>query len=177
MLIRHSSKASWGLEFLLCVVHLILILKHGGASEAHHSCSSECERVLLGTISKDHHLLLLLFALLFVVSLLPQIIKHVLHIVLSLSRLLLIARKREFPHVFLLEHVTLTEGAHGDDTIILDSPDTCHAIHRSREDDWNVSLVDVLDGLNHILVRLPLCYLDKLEFLKQRLNLTFLVIA
>ncbi len=100
-----------------------------------------------------------------------------LHIVLPLSRLQLIPRKRELPHVFLLEHVTLTKGAHGDYTIILDSPDSCHAIHRSREDDWNVSLLYVLDRLNHILVSLPLCYLDKLEFLKQGLNLSFLVIA
>ena len=100
-----------------------------------------------------------------------------LHIVLPLSGLLLIVLKRELPHILLLEHVSLTEGAHGDHTIILDRPDTCHAIHRSSEDYWNVSLLDVLDRLNHILVRLPLCYLDKLEFLEQGLNLSFLVIA
>jgi len=90
LLIRHLTKTTWRLEFLLRVVHLILILKHRGASETHHGSSSECEGVLLGTIGKDHHLLLLLLALLLVVSLLPQIIKHVLHIVLPLSGLLLI---------------------------------------------------------------------------------------
>ena len=71
----------------------------------------------------------------------------------------------------------MTEGAHGNHTIILDRPDACHAIHRSREDDRNVSLFDVLDRLNHILVRLPLCYLDKLELLEQGFNLSFLIIA
>lgn len=71
----------------------------------------------------------------------------------------------------------MAEGAHGDHTIVLDRPDACHAVHRSSEDYWNVSLLDVLDRLNDILVSLPLCYLDKLEFLEQGLNLSFLVIA
>jgi hypothetical protein len=152
-------------------------LKHRGASETNYGSSSECKGVLLGTISKDYDLLLLLLALLLVVSLLPQIIKHVLHIVLPLSGFLLIFLKRELPHVFLLEHVALTKGAHGDHMIILDRPYTYHLIHRSREDDWYFNLLDILDRLDHIFVYLPLSYLDKLEFLKQVLNHSFLVIA
>jgi hypothetical protein len=123
------------------------------------------------------HLLLLFLALFLVISLLSEILKHVLNIVLSLTIVALVVVQRELPYVVLLEHITLSEGAHGHNSVILDRPDPGHAIHRSCEDDWRVCLLDVLHSLDNVFVCLPLSYLDELEFFQKRLYFWIFVIT
>jgi len=148
---------------LLSIVHAIFILHYGCGSESHHSCTSKSKGILLWSISQCNHLLLQFLALFFIVSLLSQVIKHVLHIILALCGLAIMIIEGELPHILLFEHISLSECAHRYNSIILHRPYSGHFIHCSCENDGNVSLLDVPYCLDNVFMSLPLCYLHKLE--------------
>lgn len=152
------------------------------ALEAHHcsTCHPECSLSYAWSTSSSviaDGPVALLFQIVLIVPLLSQIIQNGLDIIYSLRKLRSMFLKRKTPCVVLLEHVTLSKDAEWLNLIILECPYLSQPVHAGCEYDRYVCLRNEPDSLDDVLVRLPLCNLIELEFLKERLYFSVSIMA